>query len=380
MLSDLPRTIKLERAGEGDGLVPQGFPVLTIIDQTKLPQELVYISMTDWREVIRSIKELRVRGAPAIGIAGAAALVLRAAEYVYAHEDDARSDAQDFDRVFIIDEDAFDPELYEMGMSYAARMISAARPTAINLVHEVSTTLHIMEEELATGSMPVIIEAVLFEHVQALIDADESANRTMGIIGASLLPQDCRILTHCNAGSLATSFFGTALGVAYTAFDQGKLKRVIADETRPVCQGSRLTVWELAHAGVPVTLICDDMAAYVMQQGMIDAVVVGADRIASNGDVVNKIGTLGVAILADSFNIPFYVVAPTSTIDMTVSCGLEIPIEQRNVCEVLPDPIEGVDVLNPAFDVTPASLVTKIITEQGAFDPADILLSIPDQA
>ena len=194
----------------------------------------------------------------------------------------------------------------------------------------------------------------------------------MGAFGAELLSPGTRLLTHCNAGSLATSFFGTALGVVYAAAQQGKIARVYADETRPLGQGARLTSWELAQAGVPVTLICDNMAASLMAAGKVDAVVVGADRITRNGDVANKIGTYGVAVLARHHGIPFYVAAPSSTVDLSLKEGSQIPIEQRGADEVLPRPIPGVQVWNPAFDVTPAELVTAIITERGVFAPADL--------
>ncbi|WP_349101259.1 S-methyl-5-thioribose-1-phosphate isomerase [Eggerthella lenta] len=187
--------------------------------------------------------------------------------------------------------------------------------------------------------------------------------------GAALLRQGSRVLTHCNAGSLATAFYGTALGVVYAAAEQGKIERVYADETRPVGQGARLTSWELARAGVPCTLVCDNMAASLMAKGEVDAVIVGADRIAANGDAANKIGTYGVAVLARHHGIPFYVAAPTSTIDPAIADGSGIPIEERDASEVLPVAIEGVDVWNPAFDVTPAGLITRIVTERGAFEP-----------
>ncbi|WP_306812569.1 s-methyl-5-thioribose-1-phosphate isomerase [Adlercreutzia mucosicola] len=180
------------------------------------------------------------------------------------------------------------------------------------------------------------------------------------------------MLTHCNAGSLATAFYGTALGVVYAAAEEGLVARVYADETRPVGQGARLTVWELAQAGVPTTLICDNMAATMMAAGLIDAVVVGADRIAANGDAANKIGTLGVAVLARHFGIPFYVAAPVSTVDLDTPDGTAIPIEERDASEVLPAPLSGVSVRNPAFDVTPAELITAVVTERGAVSPADI--------
>lgn len=371
-LQNIPRTIFVERADVAESPIPEGFPIVAILDQTKLPSEVAYIYMTDWREVIDCIKELKVRGAPAIGIAGAAAVMLRSAEFVYAAGDDARNDAWDFERVFVIDETAFDPALYEMAMTYSGTMIKKARPTAVNLAWAVDGALSIVKEELAGGSDPQVIEERLYEFVQTLIAEDEAANREIGRLGAELLPDDATVLTHCNAGSLATAFYGTALGVVYAAAEGRGIKRVYADETRPVGQGARLTAWELAQAGVPVTLICDDMAATVMAHEGVDAVVVGADRIAANGDVANKIGTLGVAILAKHFGIPFYVAAPTSSIDASLGSGDAIPIEQRDGAEVLSDPIGGVDVLNPAFDVTPASLVTKIITERGVFDPASI--------
>ena len=200
---------------------------------------------------------------------------------------------------------------------------------------------------------------------------DEKVNRAIGAAGAALVPEHARILTHCNAGSLATVFFGTALGVVYAAAEQGKVERVFADETRPVGQGARLTSWELSRAGVPVTVICDNMAASLMGKGMIDFVVVGADRIAANGDVANKIGTYGVAVLAHHHSIPFYVAAPASTFDVSLPDGSAIPIEERYPSEVLPQPIDGVDVYNPAFDVTPAELISGIITEFGVFPPQD---------
>ena len=371
-LDNIPRTIFVERADASQSPIPEGFPILVILDQTKLPREVAYVYMTDWREAIDCIKQLKVRGAPAVGIAGAAAVMLRSAEFVYASGDDGRNDAWDFERVFVIDEAEFDPALYDMSMSYAGDMIKGARPTAVNLAWAVDAALSIVKEELVGGSDPQIIEERLYEFVQTLIDEDETANREIGRLGASLLPDDATVLTHCNAGSLATAFYGTALGVVYAAAEDKGVRRVYADETRPVGQGSRLTSWELAQAGVPVTLICDDMAASVMATGDVDAVLVGADRIAANGDVANKIGTLGVAILAKHFGIPFYVAAPTSSIDGTLVSGEGIPIEQRDGAEVLAEPIDGVDVLNPAFDVTPASLVTKIITERGIFDPAHI--------
>lgn len=375
-LQNIPRSIFVERADAKQSPIPTGFPVLSVLDQTKLPREVTYAHLTDWREAIGAIKTLMVRGAPAIGIAGAAAVMLRAAEFVYASNDDGRKDALDLERVFVVDQDSFDPALYEAAMTYAAATIKAARPTAVNLAWAVDAAMAIVEEELAGGSGPQVIEEVLYEFVKRLITEDEAINREIGRLGAELLPNDARVLTHCNAGSLATAFYGTALGVIYAAAEGRGVKRVYADETRPVCQGSRLTAWELSQAGVPVTLICDDMAASVMAQGKVDAVIVGADRIAANGDTANKIGTLGVAVLAQHFDIPFYVAAPVSTIDASISSGSGIPIEERSASEVLPHPLEGVEVCNPAFDVTPNALVSAIITERGVFEPQDILSAL----
>lgn len=368
-LERLPRTIALVAAGDEEAcgrLSPRAqealaawvrassadeAPVLVLLDQTRLPQEEAYTCTDDWRRVVEAIQALEVRGAPAIGIAGAAAVALGAAELA-ARPGETR---------------AFRANLEEL-----AEQVRAARPTAVNLAVGVDAALGEARRRLKGGEAPTDIADALVSLVQSMEAADEATNRAMGANGAALLPEGCRVLTHCNAGSLATAFYGTALGVVYAAAEQGKLERVYADETRPVGQGARLTVWELFRAGVPVTLLCDDMAASVMAQGMVDAVVVGADRIAANGDVANKIGTYGVAVLARHHGLPFYVAAPTSTIDLACADGEAIPIEQRAATEVLPEPISGVDVLNPAFDVTPADLVTAVVTERGVFDPHDM--------
>lgn len=377
-MENIPRTIGFVRANGRFPGVPDGFPVLLLLDQTRLPKAVVEEAHTDWREVIACIKQLKVRGAPAIGIAGAAAVALRAAEFVYASTDERRSEAIDFERVFVIDERSFDPEMYRSALDYAGAMVKQARPTAVSLERGVDGALAVVAESLASGVGPEAIEERLFEFVQRMIAEDERACRAIGHYGSELLPNECTLLTHCNAGSLATAFYGTALGVAYAAAEAGRLKRVYADETRPVGQGARLTAWELSRAGVPVTLICDDMAATVMSQGIVDAVVVGADRIAANGDVANKVGTLGLAVLASHFGIPFYVAAPTSTIDGAALAGADIPIEERDPKEVLADPMEGVDVYNPAFDVTPASLVSGIVTERGVFRASSIMDALAD--
>lgn len=371
-LDNLPRTISISRAPFGHSYIPEGFPVLTILDQTKLPYEVEFIEIVDWREVIDCIKQLKVRGAPAIGIAGAAAVLLRSAEYVYASTDDFRESESDFDRVFIIDEESFDPELYKISLEYAASMIKSARPTAVNLEWAVDSCMSIKDAELNAGSFPAQIEDSLYRYVSEMISNDEKENRQIGENGAKLLNENSKVLTHCNAGSLATSFYGTALGVVYTAAENGKIEMVYADETRPVLQGARLTAWELSRAKVPVTLICDSMAAYTMSECGIDAVIVGADRITSRGDVANKIGTLGLAIVAKRFNVPFYVAAPTSTIDPNILNGKDITIEMRDSSEILSAAIDGVEVLNPAFDVTPSELITAIITENGVFAPQEI--------
>lgn len=374
-LENIPRAITISRAS-GHSYIPDGFPIVTILDQTKLPYEIDYLEITDWREIIECIKALRVRGAPAIGIAGASAVMLRAAEYVYSSTDETREAAEDFDRVFIIDEDAFDPTLYRIGMEYSASMIKSARPTAVNLEWAVDSCIGLMNRLLDDGQNAKSIEVALYKHVEVLISKDEEACRAIGEHGAALLGENSSVITHCNAGSLATAFYGTALGVVYSAAEADKIKMVYADETRPMGQGSRLTVWELSKANVPVTLICDSMSSFVMANERIDAVIVGADRIASNGDVANKIGTLGLAIAASHFDVPFYVAAPTSTIDPSIKTGVDIPIEMRDSTEVLPTPIEGVDVMNPAFDVTPSALITAIVTETGVFAPADILKAL----
>ena len=329
-LENVPYSVELIRE---DGDV-----VFRYIDERALPGELVMVETRDWREVVDAVKTLAVRGAPAIGLAGASAMALWAA---------CTSDASELEAV--------------------ASEVSSARPTAVNLKWAVDRAL----AEVRCVQAAEMPEA-LFDLVKRMEAEDEAANRAIGANGAELLGPNTRVLTHCNAGSLGTFFYGTALGIVYSAAEQGKIERVYADETRPVGQGARLTVWELARAGVPVTLICDNMAASLMAQGKVDAVIVGADRIARNGDAANKIGTYGVAILAHEHGIPFYVAAPFSTIDSALQDGSGIVIEQRDAREVLPQPIDGVDVWNPAFDVTPARYITKIVTEKGAFSPEEL--------
>lgn len=359
-IENIPRTIDLVRDTAETAVFPEGRPVLRIIDQTKLPYVEEYLHLTDWRDAIEAIKMLRVRGAPAIGIAGAAAVALSAAEFCI----NEASVAEDDERAM--------RERFHAKVREDAQVIATARPTAVNLQHMVDAALQLVAEEVAAGTAPIVVAERLYEFTKQLIVDDEDANRRMGEYGASLLEQGSCVLTHCNAGSLATAFYGTALGVIYAAAAQGKIERVYADETRPLRQGARLTAFELSKAHVPVTVICDNMAAATMARGCIDAVVVGADRIAANGDTANKIGTFGVALAAAHFGIPVYVVAPTSTIDLNARSAADIPIEERDASEVVDPAIPGVEVYNPAFDVTPAEFITAIVTERGIVKPSEV--------
>lgn len=330
-------------------------PILTMVDQRFLPNKLVYLNITDWEEAVHAISDMAVRGAPAIGIAGAAAICLRSAE-------------------FLRESTEVGPSLYLKDMIAAADIVDGSRPTAVSLHKAVDRCTDLILKSIDSGFTPAEVTQQLFDLVNKMIDDDVSNNKKMGHAGASLLTRPSNLITHCNAGSLATAFYGTALGAIYSAAERGMVKMVYADETRPLGQGSRLTVWELSQAGVPVTLICDDMAASVMSKGDIDAVFVGADRIASNGDVANKIGTLALAVLAKHYDIPFYVVAPAETIDFSLVSGNQIPIEHRHPSEVLMTPIDGVKVINPSFDVTPSSLISKIVTERGVYSPDQLYL------
>ena len=320
---------------------------LRLLDQTRLPVEVTYLDLRDWRDVIIAIQRLQVRGAPAIGVAGAFALVLAARELLHEGAERFRDDLAD-----------------------AARQIVGARPTAVNLAWGVARA----ERAASAARTPAEALALLEAEAIAIRDEDIQANRAIGSYGAGLLEAGSTVLTHCNAGALATAGYGTALGIVRTAWTQGRLRGVIATETRPLLQGARLTAWELAQEGVPVTVIVDSAAGSLFQAGRIDAVVVGADRIAANGDVANKIGTYTLSVLARAHGVPFYVAAPTSTIDLDTPTGGEIPIEERPALEVsalmgAAATPEGVPVLNPAFDVTPADQVTAIITEAGVARP-----------
>src|SRR6202040_3037931 len=315
------------------------------IDQTKLPNEEVYVTCTTHQQVADVIRNMVVRGAPAIGVAAAMGIALGI-------KNSKAESSKDLRREF---EDICD-------------MMGKTRPTAVNLFWAMAR----MREkfELLKGKPIPQIKLDLIDEAQRMHAEDIAANQAMGRHGASLMPSAGGVLTHCNAGALATAGYGTALGVIRAAVEQGKKIHVYADETRPFLQGSRLTAWELMKDGIPTTVISDNMAGAMMKQGKIGAIVVGADRIAANGDVANKIGTYTVAILAKEHNIPFYVAAPISTVDLACPDGSRIPIEQRNPREVthiagkqmVPD---GVQVENPAFDVTPAKYVAAIITEKG---------------
>ena len=317
------------------------------VDQTKLPDELSLIETADYRVLASAIARLAVRGAPAIGVAGAMGVALAAAE--------SRADSG--------------PDLMR-DVRAAAAAIASTRPTAVNLGWAVSRMLGAAERAAGRGVREVR-EALVSEAV-AIQDEDRELCRRIGENGAPLIADGDAVLTHCNAGSLATAGDGTALSVVYAAVAQGKRVRVFADETRPLLQGARLTAWELRQRGIEVTVICDGAAASVLSRGLAQKVLVGADRIAANGDVANKVGTLGLAIAAARYDVPFYVAAPYSTLDPATPDGSAVPIEERPGDEVascggrrtVP---AGVPVLNPAFDVTPAGLVGAIVTDRGVF-------------
>ncbi len=317
--------------------------VLRILDQRELPGRVVHLECRSLDEVAGAIRGMAVRGAPAIGVVAAFALALHA----NAH---AAAPAGEFRR----------------RMEEGAAVLAATRPTAVNLFWGIERML----QKVRQGAHPTELEA----EARGIAAADEAANRRLGEYGAALLPAGARVLTHCNAGALATSGYGTALGIVRAAAAAGKLAGVYADETRPFLQGARLTAWELEREGIPVTLNVDGAAGYLMQRGMVDAVVVGADRITARGDVANKIGTYALAVLAEAHGLPFYVAAPLSTVDLRLETGDQITIEERDAAEVrgfggvMVAPA-GVAVFNPAFDVTPARLVTAIVTEAGVVRP-----------
>ena len=317
---------------------------LRMIDQRELPAREVWVKIHDAEEAAAAIRDMLVRGAPAIGVAAGYGLALAAARAATMSREEGRA-----------------------YFTQAEATLRAARPTAVNLAWALERVKRALEH---SDGKP---EAALAE-AEAIFREDLAACHAIGKLGARLLPDPVRVLTHCNAGALATAGYGTALGVVRGARDAGKKVRVFATETRPYLQGARLTAWELVRDGIDVTLITDNMVGHMMSRMEIDAVVVGADRIAANGDTANKIGTYQVAILAREHALPFYVAAPTSTVDLEVADGAGIPIEERSSAEVLTISgrriaPEGVNARHPAFDVTPARLITAIITERGVAEP-----------
>ncbi|HEY2413356.1 MAG TPA: S-methyl-5-thioribose-1-phosphate isomerase [Pirellulaceae bacterium] len=323
---------------------------LVLIDQTRLPVELVEIECRTVEAVWEAIKQLRVRGAPAIGIAAGYGVVVGQSSVVHGSE-----------------------ETFFARLDEVTTYLAESRPTAVNLFWALNR-MRRAAESLRGDSSPVELQAALLREAKAIHEEDRALCRAIGRYGAELLKDNSGVLTHCNAGGLATAEYGTALSVFFTCQDQGKKLHVFVDETRPLLQGSRLTAWELAQRGIDATLICDNMAGQVMREGKVQAVIVGADRIAANGDTANKIGTYSVALLAAAHQIPFYVAAPSTTFDLTIDSGDQIPIEERASTEIThgfgrqtaPDNIR---VYNPAFDVTPARLIKAIITEAGVIEP-----------
>lgn len=320
-----------------------------LIDQQRLPHEFVILEYTDYRDVAEAIKTMKIRGAPAIGAAAAFGLALAVAHCP------TRSRSQvlaEFER--------------------AANLLAQTRPTAVNLFWAIQRMSEVANSA-RWKTAEELINAVVQE-AQRIADEDVEVNKRIGAHGATLIQDGDNILTHCNTGSLAVVDYGTALGVVRAAHEQGKRIHVWVDETRPFLQGARLTAWELQQAGIPCTLITDNMAGHFMYRGKVDIVLVGADRIAANGDVANKIGTYSLAVLAKENGIPFYSVAPTSTIDLSIASGADIPIEERDPSEVthirgVPICVEGIRAAHPAFDVTPHRYITGIVTEEGIVYP-----------
>jgi methylthioribose-1-phosphate isomerase len=327
--------------------------VVRLLDQSRLPETVAFLDCRDVESVALAIRELKVRGAPAIGVTAAMGVALGAQSIP-----------------------ATEYEPFAKALLAICDRLAATRPTAVNLFWAIER----MKRKLYSlrGESVAAIKEALWKESQGILEEDIALCKAMGRHGAELIQNGQTILTHCNAGALATAGYGTALGVVRAAWEQGKQIQVIADETRPVLQGARLTAWELMQDKIPVTLITDNMAGSLMRQGKIHLCIVGADRIAANGDVANKIGTYSVAVLAKAHGIPFYVAAPYSTIDLQTKTGADIPIEQRNAQEVTsihgshPVAPSGVSVYNPAFDITPAELVSGIITERGVFTPQEL--------
>ena len=340
-MSQLPAALQWDPSG----------PALVLLDQTQLPTEMAFLRLTDAQQIEQAIRQLQVRGAPAIGLAAAWGLVLG-----------------------LHQETGIDRAALTKPFTRIRSQLAQARPTAVNLkwaLDRMGTTFFLLDLNTPRSEVLSSLEA----QAAALQKADEAVGLQIAEAGLSLLKLGWGLLTHCNAGALATAGWGTALAPIHLGQQRGYGFHVWADETRPLLQGSRLTAWELQKAGVDVTLICDNMAATVLASGQVQAVVVGCDRVAANGDVANKIGTLGLAILARHFEVPFYVFAPTSTLDLSTPDGAAIPIEERRSREVTqvfgsaPIAPEGITVFNPAFDVTPAALVTALVTERGVLRP-----------
>ena len=327
--------------------------VVMMLDQTKLPLETVYQECRDYQTVAKGIRELWVRGAPAIGVSAAMGLALGARQV----------QAAGFD------------EFWPKFEAICAEM-AATRPTAVNLFWAIERIKRFVQENRDKGLDA--IRDLLVQESQRMIDEDIATNKRIGAYGAVFIEDGDTVITHCNAGSIATAGYGTAEGVMRAAVEEGKQIHVFVDETRPVLQGARLTAWELMQEKIPCTLITDNMAGHFLFHDRIDLAIVGADRIARNGDVANKIGTYSLAVLCREHGIPFYVAAPLSTIDLSTESGSDIPIEERDPREVthvfgkVQIAPEGVAVANPAFDVTPARYITAIITDRGAFRPKDI--------
>jgi methylthioribose-1-phosphate isomerase len=349
----------MDKITQGTGMLPTvewRDGVVRLLDQSVLPDRVEFVECKDYETVGIAIKELWVRGAPAIGITAAMGVAL-GAQTLHA------GDYEEFSR----------------GIDEICAHLAMTRPTAVNLFWALARMQR--RVQALQGEPVAVIKQKLITEAQAILDEDIAMNRAIGQHGAAMIADNQTILTHCNAGALATGGYGTALGVVRAAWDAGKKIQVLADETRPVLQGARLTVWELMQDGIPVTLITDNMAGSLMRQGKIQVCIVGADRIAANGDTANKIGTYSVAVLAHAHGIPFYVAAPSSTVDLTIASGELIPIEQRDPREVThlrgdtSIAPEGASVVNPAFDVTPARLITGIITEKGVFKPSELALA-----
>lgn len=325
-----------------------------LIDQTRLPNEYEVVEIRRYEDMATAIETMVVRGAPAIGVSAAYGIYLGTQEI-----------------------DTLDRNEFLTQLERVAERLRSTRPTAVNLFWAIERMLKIAHQ--SAGSVEQIKQTLL-DAAQQINAEDVQTCQQIGDRGLDVLPSTpskLRLLTHCNAGALATAGYGTALGVVRSAWQAGRLERVYADETRPRLQGAKLTAWECVQEGIPVTVISDNMAAHCMQRGMIDAVVVGADRIAANGDTANKIGTYSVALAAQAHQIPFFVAAPLSTIDFAIADGSQIPIEERHASEVyqVGDTVlcpGGADFYNPAFDVTPARLITAIITEFGAIAPAEL--------